>query len=128
MVNVRPFTVSVYDRMVTLSSVFGVVMVGFFALFRRMTHAFVVVTWLVDEVMLDVIWPCVTKKPSTLRKLNAFSALARAALAGAQEDREAQHRDDVAEPGQPGELDRQPTRPRLAHGFAGSVSGRRMFG
>ena len=47
-VNVRPFSLSVYDRMVMLSSVFGVVMVGFFALFRRMTQAFVVVTWLVD--------------------------------------------------------------------------------
>ncbi len=93
-----------------------------------MTHAFVVVTWLVDEVTLDVICALGDEEAVDAQEDERASALSRAALAGAQEDREAQHRDDVAEPGQPGELDRQPTRPRLAHGFAGSVSGRRMFG
>ncbi len=54
-----------------LSSAFGVVMVGFFALFRRITQALVVDTWLVDALTVEVIAPDVTKKPSTLRKENA---------------------------------------------------------
>ena len=93
-----------------------------------MTHAFVVVAWLVDEETLDVIWPCIDEEAVDAQEDERASALARAALAGAQEDRDAQDRDDVAEPGQPGAVGATLARPRLAHGFAGAVSGRRMFG
>ena len=114
--------------MVTLSSAFGVVMVGFFALFRRMTHAFVVVTWLVDEGTLDVIAPCVTKKPSTLRKLNALPLWPEPP---SQAPRRIARPSTVTTWRSPASRGSWIDSRRVhdsAHGFAGSVSGRRMFG
>ena len=116
-----------YDWTITLSSAVPTVTVGFLRLFRSVTQAVVVVPVSMDELTVAVVPPAVSEKPSTVRKTNALplwpeppsQAPRRVAMARtvtlwrtrADQRRRAAARDQG-----------------LAHGVAGAMSGRRMFG